>query len=93
MKYSPVVQKIYRQAIQYVRHGWRVLPIQRKSKQPCTAHGFKDATTDIAQVSKWWIELHREANIAIATGKGSRVVVLDLDAWSFKGRVVHAFLP
>ena len=78
MKHSRIVH-MYRQAIQYARRGWRVVPIQRKSKRPLTTHGLNDATCDLHQIRQWYLHFYREANIAIATGKCSRVLVLDID--------------
>jgi Bifunctional DNA primase/polymerase, N-terminal len=56
-----------RRALAYARHGWPVLPCHPGSKAPATRHGVRDATTDPAQITRWW---HRQpgANIAIATG-------------------------
>jgi putative DNA primase/helicase len=47
-------------------------------KHPRTAHGVKDATTDEAQIRTWW-ERWPEANIGIATGAKSGLVVVDVD--------------
>lgn len=46
-------------------------------KHPRTKNGWKDATTDSAQVEKWWTTW-RNANIGIACGP-SGLVVLDVD--------------
>jgi putative DNA primase/helicase len=40
--------------------------------------GVLDATTDIDAITKWWTRVPN-ANIGIATGKGSNLVVLDVD--------------
>jgi hypothetical protein len=45
------------------------------SKVPLTQHGFLDATTDIAQIERWWAQ-HPCANVAIAT---EGLLVLDTD--------------
>jgi hypothetical protein len=47
-------------------------------KKPLTPHGFKDATTDISQVSRWW-KRHPMAFIGVPTGAVSGFVVLDID--------------
>lgn len=48
-------------------------------KEPLTAHGFRDATTDPEQIERWWARWPR-ANVAIATGVGPhRPFVIDLD--------------
>jgi len=48
-------------------------------KHPRTPNGFKDATTDENKIRAWW-ETWPSANIGLATGKVSGVVVLDVDA-------------
>jgi hypothetical protein len=47
-------------------------------KHPRTTHGFKDATTDAATIRAWWGRWP-DANIGIATGARSSLVVLDED--------------
>lgn len=47
-------------------------------KHPRTRDGFKSATTDTAQIVAWWSEAPR-ANIGIATGLVSGLLVLDID--------------
>jgi hypothetical protein len=41
-------------------------------------HGVKNATTDAAIIRKWWAEVPH-ANLGIATGRASGIVVLDVD--------------
>ncbi len=43
-------------ALKYVSLGWYVFPLAPGQKVPITKHGVKDATTDEAQVRKWWVE-------------------------------------
>src|SRR5438132_1209804 len=84
-------------ALGYISRGWGVFPChtptaagcscRRKDcpdigKHPRTQHGCKDATTDEATIRRWWTQWP-EANIGIATGAGSGLVVLDHD--SYKG--------
>lgn len=33
-----------------------IFPCLPNAKKPATEHGFKDATTDLAQIDKWWTE-------------------------------------
>src|SRR3984957_11379940 len=46
------------------------------AKHPRTRNGCKDATTDLAQIERWW-RAWPNANIGIATGAG--LVVIDVD--------------
>jgi hypothetical protein len=65
------------QALAYAATGWPVFPCKPDAKEPDTAHGFKDATTDPAVIRAWW--QHRPArNVAIATGAPGPDV-LDVD--------------
>lgn len=65
-------------AIAYARRGWRVLPLRRRDKRPLTSHGLKDATTDVAVITKWWTDTP-EANLGVVTGPESGVWVVDAD--------------
>lgn len=47
-------------------------------KHPRTVHGLLDASLDEAQIRRWWHEWP-DANIGIATGADSNVIVLDVD--------------
>ena len=49
-----------------------------KAKHPRTATGFKEATTDEAQIRRWWAAAPN-ANIGAATGEKSGLFVLDED--------------
>jgi hypothetical protein len=80
-------------AADYARRGWPVLPLhtpvprgcschdatcQSIGKHPRTPHGLRDATTDLEQIAAWW-RRWPHANIGIATGKPSGLVVIDID--------------
>lgn len=81
-------------ALFYAQLGWAVLPVNyitpestcscckaecsSPGKHPLTKHGFKDATTEPEQIRQWW-EKWQDANIGIATGKVSKLVVMDED--------------
>ena len=79
--------------VTYVRRGWAVFPCHtprdgrcscmvtgcdRPGKHPRTPHGFKDATVDEARITRYWGGLP-DANVGIATGEASGIVVLDVD--------------
>lgn len=52
---------------------------ENPGKHPRTISGFKDATTEPDQIRSWWASWPN-ANIGIATGAVSGIVVLDVDA-------------
>jgi len=63
-------------AMDYASRGWPVLPL--RGKVPSTPHGSKDATTE-THVIREWFEMWPSANVGIATGSRSRLIVLDVD--------------
>ncbi|WP_166804971.1 DUF3987 domain-containing protein [Nitrosococcus wardiae] len=81
-------------ALLYAEWGWRVFPVhtpikgggcscrnpkcENVGKHPRTRNGLKDATTDPQVIEGWWCKWPG-ANIGIATGKGSGIVVIDID--------------
>lgn len=65
-------------ALSYARFGWRVFPVKPGGKAPASMHGVKDATGVAQTIEAWW-ELWPEANIGIATGTVSGIVVVDID--------------
>jgi hypothetical protein len=81
-------------ALDYARRGWLVLPLHtpdpsghcscRKAdcgspgKHPRTLNGLKDATTEEAKICHWWA-LWPDANVGVATGEVSGLVVIDVD--------------
>lgn len=58
--------------------GRSVFPCRARGKEPLTDHGFKDATTNLDEIRAWWSKWP-EANVAIATGSRSNLLVLDID--------------
>lgn len=58
--------------------GWAVFRLREHSKLPATGHGFHDATTDSATAVEEWMA-DPGANVGIATGAVSGLVVLDVD--------------
>lgn len=80
--------QILKAALDYAALGLAVFPVkhpdvpgqEHPGKEPLTAHGFNDATTDPAQIAQWW-QKWPTANIGIATGeKSGGLLALDLDA-------------
>lgn len=80
-------------SIVYAARGWHVLPLHSvrggrctcgrsdctsPGKHPRTLHGVHDATTDLNQLAEWY-ERWPDANVGIATGRTSGLVVLDID--------------
>jgi len=80
-------------ALRYIRRGWAVLPLHRPTgngcscgkaacakpgKHPRTRHGLKDATIQESRICCWWARWP-DANIGVATGSPSGMLVLDVD--------------
>ncbi|MGC2109396.1 MAG: bifunctional DNA primase/polymerase [Candidatus Korobacteraceae bacterium] len=62
----------------YAKQGLPVFPCKPRAKEPLTAHGFKDATTDPAWIAAWW-QKWPDANIAMPTGAASGLLAVDID--------------
>jgi len=65
-------------ALQLAAGGLPVFPLEPNGKRPLTKNGFKDATTSVYQIKKWWDE-NPEANIGIIMGQASGRASLDVD--------------
>lgn len=80
-------------ALRYGQHGWPVLPLHTPGgrgcscsasecgspgKHPRTSRGVHEASTDPARIRVWWARWPR-ANIGVATGAASGLIVLDVD--------------
>jgi hypothetical protein len=80
-------------ALYYAGRGWPVVPLHSgekilcscsdptcgsAGKHPRTQHGIKDASTDPEQIRRWWKQWP-DANVGIATGVVSGILVLDID--------------
>lgn len=76
---------MYHAAVEYIKMGLAVFPLEERGKKPKTRNGCKDATKDAAQIKAWW-QQWPNANIGIATGKVSGgIFVIDLDVDEDKG--------
>src|SRR6202162_4741148 len=82
-------------ALRYAARGWHVFPVyeptspgvcscpkgnacERVGKHPRTPHGLSEATVDRSTITEWWTRWPN-ANIGVATGKISGIIVLDQD--------------
>jgi putative DNA primase/helicase len=81
-------------AVRYAAAGWPVFPLhdasdgvcscaagpncRKPGKHPRTTNGFNDATVDPTRTGIWWARWPH-ANIGVATGQASGLVVVDLD--------------
>jgi hypothetical protein len=73
----PNTMKTKEAAGHYAALSLPVFPV-KPDKSPATKNSFKDATTDAAQISRWYAA-HPENGIGIPTGKASGWLVLDVD--------------
>jgi len=77
----------------YVARGWSVFPLHgilngrctcglrdcnSPGKHPLVRHGLKEASVEAATIEEWWSRLPL-ANVGVATGKGSGIIVIDID--------------
>lgn len=80
-------------ALQYaVELGWAVHPLERAGKHPITPNGLKDASSHPEVVGDW-CDAHPHANIGVATGEVSGVVVLDVDGPEGFAALAHLRVP
>ena len=92
-------------ALDYAAHGWAVFPVHgivdarcgcgtsdcsSPGKHPLTRRGLKDASADAAAVIEWW-KRWPTANVALATGRSSGVMVIDIDVPQGKLSVAKLF--
>jgi hypothetical protein len=62
----------------YISLGWKVFPLVQRGKVPTIKGGYQIATDDPAIIAAWARQFPH-ANIAIATGKVSGIIVIDID--------------
>jgi len=63
-------------ALSYAQMGIPVFPCVVGGKEPATAHGFKDRTTDLTQIERWWSQA--DYNLAIVP-EDAGWCVIDID--------------
>jgi hypothetical protein len=88
-----VTNKNLAAAIEYTDVGWKVIPLHTPGpkgcscgdpacpsvgKHPRTANGLQDATDELGVLMNWWSRWP-DANVGIATGEPSGIVVIDID--------------
>lgn len=94
MHYSIDTEELLSYALQYTQRGWLVLPLHAPEeggqcscgkrdcssvgKHPRTPNGLKDASEKMGAIRYWW-QKWPHANVGIATGIKSGIVVLDID--------------
>ena len=86
-------QDMLTHALTYAKQGWRVLPLHRtqdgrcscddagcrsSGKHPRIGQWQDAATTEEGKIRRWWTTWP-DANIGVATGRGSGVFVIDVD--------------
>jgi hypothetical protein len=67
-----------RAALDLADRRWLVIPCEPHGKRPLTLHGVNDATSSPDTIRGWWSRWP-DANIGVATGRVSGLVVLDVD--------------
>ena len=97
-------------ALAYAERGWRVFPLHgivncvctcgrtdcgSAGKHPLVRRGLYEATTDTRVIKEWW-RRWRSANIGLATGADSGIVVIDIDlpaALASLGKLIDLSIP
>ena len=97
-------------ALAYAERGWRVFPLHgivngvctcgrtncgSAGKHPLVRRGLYEATMDTRVIKEWW-RRWRSANIGLATGADSGIVVIDIDlpaALASLGKLIDLGVP
>lgn len=74
-----VANSLQAAALDYASRGWRVFPVKPRGKTPLVKGGFKAATVAPSQIISWWTQWP-DANVGVATGAVSGLIVLDVDS-------------
>lgn len=87
------MNEVHDAALAYAQRGWRVFPLQgivdgvcgckrnecsSPGKHPLVRRGLYEGTTDLEKISAWW-RRWPHANIGLATGHDSGLLVIDVD--------------
>ena len=70
--------RLCKAALGYGSKGLKVFPLRPKDKTPQIAEWNLAATTNPDQIRRWWSQWP-DANIGLATGQQTGIVVLDID--------------
>ena len=73
------MSELFNAALEYADRRLKVFPIWPDTKQPLTANGHLDATTNDDQITQWWTA-YPAANIGLSLAD-SGLVALDIDAY------------
>jgi Bifunctional DNA primase/polymerase, N-terminal len=65
-------------AMRYARLGWHIHPCRPGEKLPILERWHERATAESTLLERWWGRTP-DANVAVATGPGSGIFVLDVD--------------
>ena len=65
-------------ALSYAKRGWPIFPCKVNAKRPLTPKGVHNATIDESRIRQWWA-MWPQANIGLACGTASGLVVIDVD--------------
>jgi hypothetical protein len=66
-------------ALRYLAHGWSVIPVRSRDKQPLVRwQPYQERAADAAQIDAW-LACWPDANLAVVTGAVSGLVALDID--------------
>ena len=73
-------------ALTLASRGLHVFPCQPRDKRPATKNGLLDATTELETIRQWWRQ-EPQLNVAIATGRSSKIFVVDIDGPDAEGEL------
>lgn len=87
------IQTMSDTALEYLRHGWSVIPLEPQGKRPLIRWQDRQLVrADVDTVESWWLGTPA-ANLGVVTGQISGLVVLDLDGAQGRRSVRDQELP